>query len=257
MKIGLVAEVKWEVREVCRQLKLKQLTKAHLWGASLRRHEVQLCLSGMIPAIAKERVDRFLDEANPDLMICSGLAGALQPHVTVGDVIVQSHDLSLATFAAQALKERDIPFHVGPLVTVAQPVLTPVARKELAAQTNAIAVDMESQTIAALCKQRGIACLALKAVSDGIDDDLSPILGGFEIIHIPRIALRVVGNPATWPLAVRLARHSHQAADHLGHAVWSVLTRLAGPAVSWPGKRLEPEPLQITTAIDRLKHSQS
>lgn len=227
MKIGLVAEVKWEVREVCRQLKLKPLSEAHLWEASHQGHAVQLCLSGMVPTIAKERVDRFLDQFKPDLMISSGLAGALQPHVKVGEVIVQSHDDALATVAAQALKERGLPFQVGPLVTVPQPVLTPAARKQLAARTNALGVDMESQTIAALCKQRGIKCLALKGVSDGIDDDLSPILGGFEIIHIPRIALHVLGHPRTWPLAMRLARHSYRAADNLGHAVWSVLTRLA------------------------------
>ena len=230
MRIGLVAEVKWEVRQVCRQLQLKRLSEAHLFGAMLHGHDIRLCLSGMIPAVAKERVERFLDVTKPDLMISSGLAGALQPHIVVGDVIVQSHDSSLAQLAAQALKEEDLPFHVGPLVTVAQPVLTPAARKELAKKTNAIGVDMESQTIAALCKPRGIAALALKAVSDGMDDDLSPILGGFDIIRIPRIALRVLARPATWPLAVRLAQHSHLAADHLGHAVWGVLTRFARPA---------------------------
>ena len=48
---------------------------------------------------------------------------------------------------------------------------------------------MESQTIAALCKERGIANLALKAVSDGMDDDLSPILGGIDIIRNARVLL--------------------------------------------------------------------
>ncbi|MDR4479559.1 MAG: hypothetical protein R3B37_07435 [Nitrospira sp.] len=238
MKIGLVAEVKWEVREVCRQLKLTRLSAAHLWGATLQQHEIRLCLSGMVPAIAKERVDRFLDEMRPELMISSGLAGALQPQLSIGDVVVQSHDPSLAAAAADALNTTSIPFQVGSLVTVSQPVLTSAARRQLAATTNAIGVDMESQTIAALCKERGIACLALKAVSDGIDDDLSPVLGGFDIIHIPRIALRVLTRPSTWPLAARLAKHSHLAADRLGHAVWTVLTRFASSAGSQSTSRM-------------------
>lgn len=229
MRIGLVAEVKWEVREVCRQLRLRRLTESYLFGATLQGHDIRLCLSGMIPAIAKERVERFLDETKPDLMISSGLAGALKRHIVVGDVIVQSHDPVLAELAAQALGARGLPFHVGPLVTVALPVLTPAARMDLAGRTHAIGVDMESQTIAALCKERGIANLALKAVSDGMDDDLSPILGGIDIIRIPRIALKVLARPATWPLAARLARHSHRAAHHLGHAVWTVLTKIAAP----------------------------
>ena len=87
-------------------------------------------------------------------------------------------------------------------------------------------MDMESQTIATLCRQRNIPCLALKAVSDGIEDDLSPILGGFDIIHIPRIALHVISRPKTWPLAVRLALHSYRAANNLGRGVWATLRRL-------------------------------
>ncbi|MGZ8382900.1 MAG: phosphorylase family protein [Nitrospira sp.] len=66
-----------------------------------------------------------------------------------------------------------------------------------AVTSSAIALDMESQTIAKLCRQRNIPCLAMKAVSDGLDDDLSPILGGFDIINIPRIAMRVVTKPHT------------------------------------------------------------
>jgi adenosylhomocysteine nucleosidase len=227
MKIGLVAEVKWEVREVCRRLNLTLLdARDEIWGAELNGHTIRLCLSGMVPAVAKERVDRFLDTHKLDLMIGSGLAGALRPNIVVGDVVVQSADEALTQSAVSALKERDIPFHVGSLVTVSSPVLTPGARRELALKSNAIAVDMESQTIAALCRERAIPFLAMKGVSDGVYDDLSPILGGFDIINIPRIAIRVVSRPSTWPLAVRLARHSYVAANHLGQGIWATLTRM-------------------------------
>lgn len=228
MKIGLVAEVKWEVREVCRQLKLQLLdAKDEIWGADLNGHVLRLCLSGMVPSVAKDRVHRFLDSQKLDLMLCSGLAGALKPNINVGDIIVQSTDQSLVNTAESALKARHIPFHSGPLVTVSSPVLTSAARRALAEKSGAIAVDMESQMIAGLCQERGIPCLAMKGVSDGLDDDLSPILGGFELIHIPSIALRVLSRPSTWPLAARLAKHSYIAANHLGNGVWATLNRLA------------------------------
>lgn len=231
MRIGLVAEVKWEVREVCRRLQLELLDrKDEIWGATLNDHIIRLCLSGMVPSVAHERVTRFLDTSRLDLMICSGLAGALKPDIRVGELIVQSGDPRLVAVAEQALKTREIPFHVGPLVTVKQPVLTPSERRRLAHTSHAIAVDMESQTIAELCRRRHIPCLAMKGVSDGIDDDLSPILGGFDVINIPRIALRVLAKPQTWPLAARLARHSYRSANHLGHGVWTVLQSL-GPTI--------------------------
>jgi hypothetical protein len=87
----------------------------------------------------------------------------------------------------------------------------------------------ESQTIGAICQAGGIPCLALKAVSDGLEDDLSPILSGFDTIQIPRIAWWVLCKPATWPLASQLARHSYLAATHLGRGVWATLTRLGPP----------------------------
>jgi nucleoside phosphorylase len=227
MRIGLVAEVKWEVREVCRQLEMNLVDPDdQIWGAALNGHQVRLCLSGMVPTIAKERVTRFLDTHAPEIMISCGLAGALCPKVLVGDLIVQSRDPSLSAHAEEVLRRQGISFHVGPLVTVSKPVLTPEARREVSASSQAIGVDMESQTIAELCRQRGIRCMAIKGVSDGIDDDLSPILGGFEIIHIPKIAGHVLFSPSTWGLAMRVARQSYSAATNLGHGVWATLQGL-------------------------------
>ena len=189
MNIGLVAEVKWEVRDVCRRLKLVPINPdGEVWEADMNGHRIRLCLSGMIPSIARERVHQFVERHPLDLMICSGLAGALRSGIAVGDLIVQSNDPAWVCIAEQALKDVPLSYHVGPLVTVAKPVLTRAASQELAAQSQAIAVDMESQTITALCRERRLPCLALKAVSDGLEDDLSPILGGVDPIHIPRIA---------------------------------------------------------------------
>jgi nucleoside phosphorylase len=228
MKIGLIAEVKWEVQEICCRLKLKPVeTRDGVLGGTLNGNTIRLCLTGMVPSLAKERADRFLNSYRPDLMICSGLAGALRPDIHVGDIIVNSEDPDLVLIAERGLKESCVPYHVGPLVTVARPVLTPQARRELASKSRAIAVDMESQTIAALCQPLGIRCVAMKGVSDEMDDDLSPILGGFEIINIPRIALRVLSTPSAWPLAVRLARSSRIAAKNLGLGVWATLQRIA------------------------------
>lgn len=236
MRIGLVAEVKWEVREVCRRLRLQLLDAPNgIWSAESNEHLIWLCLSGMVPAISKERVTRFLDTTQLDLMICSGLAGALKPHVRVGEIIVQSEDASLVAIAERALKDAGISYHVGPLVTVRRPVLTPTARRDLATVSEgAIAVDMESQMIGELCRQRGILCLAMKGVSDEIDDDLSPILGGFDMVEIPRIAARVLARPSTWPLAARLARHSYRAANNLGRGVWTTIGGLGTFGSSTP-----------------------
>jgi len=101
----------------------------------------------MIPSVARARVARLLESHELDLLICSGLAGALRPGIAVGDLIVQSTDPALVCTAEQALKDARLTFHVGLLVTVEKPVLSPAGRQELAARSQAIAVDMESQTM--------------------------------------------------------------------------------------------------------------
>lgn len=231
MKIGLAAEVRWEVRTLFQRLSPSPVdTQEGVWSATLRGHTLQICLSGMVPSRAHRRVARFLDDYQPDLMISCGLAGALRSDVAVGDLVVQAESPELAEMASGALKEIGIPFRLGPLVTVSKPILSPADRHALAARTHALAVDMESQTIAALCRQRDIPCLAIKGVSDGIDDDLTPILGGFEVVNVPRIALRVLTRPSTWPLAAYLAKTSYRSATHLGQGLHSVLMDLCSGA---------------------------
>ncbi|MGH7254936.1 MAG: hypothetical protein ACREI3_04090 [Nitrospirales bacterium] len=227
MKIGLTAEVKWEVRALFDRVKLVPINSQEgIWGGTVNGHFLHLCLSGMVPSVAHARVERFLDAYGPDVMISCGLAGALRPHVKVGDLVVQSANAELVATAERALKEAQVPFHVGPLVTVSKPVLSPADRHALAGRTDAIAVDMESQTVAEFCRVRGIPCLAMKGVSDGIDDDLTPILGGFDVVDIPRIALRVLARPSTWPLAAHLAKTSYRSASHLGKGLCAFVFRL-------------------------------
>ncbi len=227
MKIGLTAEVWWEVRALFKRVNLVvHDAREGVWAGTYNGHSLRLCLSGMVPSVAHGRVERLLDDFRPDVMISCGLAGALQPHLVVGDLIVQSRRPDLVGIAESALQMAGVPFHVGSLVTVSRPVLSPVDRRALAERTNAIAVDMESQTIAGFCHERAIPCLALKGVSDGIDDDLTPILGGFEIVDIPRIALRVLMRPGTWGLAARLARSSYRSATHLGKGLCAVVSQL-------------------------------
>lgn len=241
MKIGLTAEVKWEVRALFKHVNLTGTGAGDgVLRGELNGHTLFLCLSGMEPSVAKARVSKFLDDYSPDVMISCGLAGALRSHLNVGDVIVQSPHPELVAIAEDALKSANVAYHVGPLVTVPKPVLSPVDRRELAARTDAIAADMESQIIAEFCRSRNIPCLALKGISDEIDDDLTPILGGFEVVHIPRIALRVLTHPGTWGLAARLARSSHRSATHLGRGVYEVISRIPESLdIDWNADELE------------------
>ncbi len=62
--------------------------------------------------------------------------------------------------------------HVGPLLTVAKPVLKANQKRELGLQYNALAVDMETLGVAEICRQEKQRFLAVRVISDAVDEEL-------------------------------------------------------------------------------------
>ena len=124
-------------------------------------HSVRVFHTGVGQAAAQAVTADFLARHAPALLISSGFTGALDDSLAVGDVL----------FAAN-YSTRDLPASLaetvrqGTLASTAAMLDSPVERTQLAARTGAIAVDMETEFIAAECHQRGVALLSLRAISD-------------------------------------------------------------------------------------------
>src|SRR5262249_23655377 len=119
------------------------------------------------------------------------------------------------------------PIRRGRLLTGAQLVGEPVAKRELGAQHDALAVDMESAVVAATCAKRGVPFWCVRALSDRQDMVLSKELA--ELIWEGRVApWRLVKTCMRSPGIVRelwrLAGHSRHAACQLATALGELLT---------------------------------
>lgn len=116
----------------------------------------------------RRRLESALN-SRPDYLIASGFAGGLRADLAVGDLMVgENHsDPGLVERAMGALDA--IPVRRGALTT--QPLLaeTLAAKAILAAQTNADAVDMETEWIAEACARAGTPMLSLRVISDAAD----------------------------------------------------------------------------------------
>jgi|GEM_PF-2536718 len=164
--IGFIAALARE----CTSLR-RQLPRAGRW------HVVQ---SGPGAARAAAAASRAID-AGAGLLVSWGLAGSLSAGVAPGTVIAPRRILAegeapLAVDAAWhsrlAALADELAVDCGDLLTVAEPLESPAAKRAAAAASNAVAVDMESAGIAAAAARGRVPFVVLRVVVDGIDDAL-------------------------------------------------------------------------------------
>lgn len=132
------------------------------------------------------------------LILLCGVAGALDPTLQVGDVILDDPE---RRFPDSPIYRR------GRIHTASQIVTTPAEKAWLFAETAALAVDMEQSIVRDYARPLGIPVVGLRAISDRADQVLDPAviqlvddLGGPRPMKIASTLLR---RPA---LALYLSR---------------------------------------------------
>jgi adenosylhomocysteine nucleosidase len=166
-----------------------------LLAASTLAARVRVSHSGAGPAAAGRHVELELAD-RPEMLIATGFAGGLDPALRVGDVVVATN-FSAPTLLARA---RELPgVHAGALASVEWPVESVAAKRALADQTGAIAVDMETAPVAAACARAGVPLLAVRVISDPADEPLPvPFAEWFDLAR---------QRPRPARLVAYLARH--------------------------------------------------
>ena len=64
--------------------------------------------------------------------------------------------------------------HVGPVLTVDRIVRLPEEKRSLGEKHQALAVDMESYAVAEVCRSHRVRFLAVRIISDAVDEELAP-----------------------------------------------------------------------------------
>jgi hypothetical protein len=111
-------------------------------------------------------------------------------------------------------------FGSGRLVTLDR-VAGRALKEEAARRFGALAVDMEGAGVAAAARECGTEFAAIKAISDGVDEDLE-FLSGFvkpEGFDTGRFVAHIALRPGLWPSVAALNRNSKLAAAALESAV--------------------------------------
>jgi nucleoside phosphorylase len=170
----------------------------------------------------------------PKLVLAAGFAGALHPERQVGDVILATEAVDTdgkswpvtwpGTLPAGEWRP---PLHRGRILTAARLIASPDEKQALGRQFDAVAVDMETATLARLCSRRGVPFGCVRAVSDDCHTRLSPqipaLLSGGRLSPV-----RLVATLARYPGLTldlwRLAKQTLLASQQLARALGELLT---------------------------------
>ncbi|HEX6987000.1 MAG TPA: 5'-methylthioadenosine nucleosidase [Planctomycetaceae bacterium] len=177
--VGLVCALAMELNHFFdRCERVRTLTGAgfRFRGGRLNGVRVAAVESGPGPQRAARATRALLDGHRPAWVVACGFAGALREGIKIGDIVVSDavcdHDgEELATphgMAADPAKG----LHVGRFVTTPGVVRAVAEKRDLAGRLGAIACDMESHAVAAVCREAGVPFMAVRAVTDDLSADL-------------------------------------------------------------------------------------
>lgn len=194
---ALVGALKEEVADLHRHMVLEQAftwQRCRLYKGKYEKKDVLLLQTGTGKESA-EIAARFILERYPvTTLISLGFAGALTQELKVGDIIIcstlhcanglaqpdsnsgetYSSDVSLVSMLSQVMEGTGLRFSCGGSVTVTRPVFRLELRRTLGQAFRADIVDMESYWIARIAAERQVPFLAVRAISDIMQDSRLP-----------------------------------------------------------------------------------
>jgi len=131
---------------------------------------VDVIHTGVGKMVCRERMEVMLRRESFDYLISTGFAGALEKDLRVGHLLVaENYSSPKLLLESPHLELADEGTFLGRLATVPRMIESTGQREMLNKRTGAVAVDMETETIAELCAAHDLPMLSLRAISDGAE----------------------------------------------------------------------------------------
>ena len=170
---------------------------------------------------AEKSVRDFLTIHSPRLVLSCGFAGGLNPDLDLGAVIFATED--------ETLRQQLIAANARPanFFCTAQIAITVAEKNQLRQKTGADAVEMESEAIRSVCRERGIPCATVRVVSDTAKEDLPLDFNQFSkpdlSLDYGKLAWAIAKSPWKIGALLRLRKRCRFAAEQLAEVLRKII----------------------------------
>lgn len=191
---------------------------------------IEILHTGVGEKICRERIGKFLENAQFHVLISTGFAGALNNQLRVNDLLLAKNfstvDLKQAQVSLSGLSIR-----TADLLTLPALIDSREERERIARESRAAAVDMETEWIARACSAHAIPLLSLRVVTDTPRQPFpAPPNVLFDIerqrTHILKLARFLLRHPHRVPSLLQFARRIAHARKVLASALLAVINEL-------------------------------
>ena len=231
-RIALLAPMRSELLPLVRLLALRRVGSGRhaFHSGAVGRVEVVAAQTGIGIRAAARAVERVLDSAAIDHVVVVGVAGGIGASVAIGDLVVPEVVVDLDTGARfRPARLGETPPR-GTLLT-SDGLLTDPAAFARFDREGAVAIDMETAAVAAVCERRGCPWSVFRSISDhtsdgSIDQAVFGMTGPDGEAKPVAVARFVLTQPWRIPQLARLARGLNLATNTAASAAVRALETL-------------------------------
>jgi len=200
MRVGIFAALKEEIDPLVQSMEGGETSK---WGRrTVHQGRIGNCqvvaMAGGVGKVKAAACTQYLiDQFSIEALICTGVAGAINPRLQTGDVVVSEKalqhdfdpgdpallkrfrkrwlkaDAELVKLALEAAKELGLAdrCHPGKVLTGDQAIVSQERREWLWATFRGDCADMESAAVAQVCRLNAVPWVIVRAISDAAEED--------------------------------------------------------------------------------------
>jgi len=252
--LGLIAAMPDETQPLLRQVgspKKEKIEGFPLYRFTVDGRAVALIESGIGMDHAARAAGVLIDTASPGIILNFGFCGGVAAGPAVGDIMVAERLFistggncveqaglaaaltgKLASQLEEGCSGSGFRIHRGTFVTAGEIVAKRGLPALLPAGTTNPVLEMETAAVARVAVAKGIPLVALRAISDGADEQLGFTIDEFTDSDMNISAWKVLKTMATRPRIIpqliRLARNSDRAGKNLAVIVRAALESMPG-----------------------------